>query len=34
MVLNALKGTITMVLSEEKYGFLDENFRRNKKRLT
>jgi hypothetical protein len=34
MVLNALKGTITMVLSEEKYEFLDENFGRIKKRLT
>jgi hypothetical protein len=34
MVFIALKGTITMVLSEEKYEFLDENFGRIKKRLT
>jgi hypothetical protein len=28
------KGTITMVISKEKYEFLDENFGRIKKRLT
>jgi hypothetical protein len=33
MVLTALKGTITMVRSEEKYEILDENFGRIKKRL-
>lgn len=34
MVLITLKETIAMVLSEEKYEFLDENFGRIKKRLT
>jgi hypothetical protein len=33
MVLTALKETITMVRSEEKYEILDENFGRIKKRL-
>jgi hypothetical protein len=34
MVLNALKDTIAMVISEEKYEFLDKKFGRIKKRLT
>jgi hypothetical protein len=34
MVLIALKETFTMMLSEENYEFLDEDFGRIKKRLT
>jgi hypothetical protein len=34
VVLIALKETFTMMLREEKYEFLDENFGRIKKRLT